>query len=253
MGRTTASDLTLDYLKISRQHARIERKGSNFILRDLDSTNGTWIGSQRVERHLLKNGDTFQIGPAQIVFKTGFAQEEMTIADVLDFRKGPQLSPVIFVPGMMGPELWLGSERVWPNVPYIFKHPNIFRYTEDTRLEARGVLNKMVIVPNLVTIEQYKRMGDYLVAELGMQFSVPTVSIFGYGLKTTTQLQLQRDMNGLFKKVFMGLEPTGDTSVPESSAVLLGSEIHPVQQYHGTLFVDNDVKMRLKLDLLRKH
>ncbi len=27
------------------------------------------------------------------------------------------------------------------------------------------------------------------------------------------------------------------------------TEIHPVQQYHGSLFVDNDVKMRLKLEL----
>jgi len=40
--------------------------------------------------------------------------------------------------------------------------------------------------------------------------------------------------------------------VPERSAVLDGTEIHPVQQYHGSLFVDNDVKMRLKLELSRK-
>ncbi len=33
--------------------------------------------------------------------------------------------------------------------------------------------------------------------------------------------------------------------------MLEGSEIHPVQQYHGSLFVDNDVKMRLKLELTR--
>jgi hypothetical protein len=37
----------------------------------------------------------------------------------------------------------------------------------------------------------------------------------------------------------------------QSSAVLPGSEIHPVQQNHGTLYVDNDVKMRLKLELTR--
>ena len=30
---------------------------------------------------------TFQIGPTQIVFKNGFSQEEMTIADELDLRR----------------------------------------------------------------------------------------------------------------------------------------------------------------------
>jgi len=37
----------------------------------------------------------------------------------------------------------------------------------------------------------------------------------------------------------------------EQSAYLPGSDIHPVQQHHGTLFVDNDVRMRLKLELTR--
>jgi hypothetical protein len=39
--------------------------------------------------------------------------------------------------------------------------------------------------------------------------------------------------------------------VPESSAILKGSEIHPVRQYHGALYTDNDVKMRLRLELTR--
>ena len=47
-------------------------------------------------------------------------------------------------------------------------------------------------------------------------------------------------------------EPGGDNTIPERSAVLEGSDIHPVQQYHGTLYVDNDVKMRLKLELTRE-
>ena len=63
IGRAAANNLTLDYVKISRNHARIERKGNSFILRDLQSTNGTLIGSTRIEQHALENGDTFRIGP----------------------------------------------------------------------------------------------------------------------------------------------------------------------------------------------
>jgi hypothetical protein len=87
--------------------------------------------------------------------------------------------------------------------------------------------------------------------ELGITSSVPTLSIFGYGLKTATEIKIQSDLNGMIQKAFMGIEPGGDSSVPESSAILPRTEIHPVRQYHGTLFNDKDVKMRLKLELLR--
>jgi len=81
--------------------------------------------------------------------------------------------------------------------------------------------------------------------ELGMHTSVPTLSIFGYGIKTIASVSLHRD-NGVWSHITYSTEPRGDNGVLEQSAVLPGSEIHPVQQYHGSLFVDNDVKMRLK-------
>jgi hypothetical protein len=87
--------------------------------------------------------------------------------------------------------------------------------------------------------------------ELGMASSVPTLSVFGYGLKTVTGLALQRGPKGEWGRVRLDASPGGDSTIPEVSSVLPGSEIHPVQQYHGSLFVDNDVKMRLKLELTR--
>lgn len=406
IGRASSNNLALDYLKTSRSHARIERKGSDFILRDLQSTNGTYIHDERIEQRTLKNGDTFRIGPTRIVFKSGFAQEEMTVVGGLDLRRQSGLKPVIFVPGTMGSQLYLGNERVWPNLNFLLKHPDVFRYTEDTKLRPKGILNEMVIVPNLVSIDQYNLLGDYLVEELGyergnnfMEFaydwrqdvrrsardlamfidgwnvkgpitiiahslgtlvsryyveklggknkvdrlmlmggphqgvpkiaanlltgvdllpfgimgkrlteiietfptcyqilplypcgidqngnpfhffedeswvkepyrpllrmarefrrelgtasSVPTLSIFGYGLKTASQMKIQRASDGTFQKVLIDAAPNGDSSVPENSAILPKTEIHPVKQYHGTLFNDNDVKMRLKLELSR--
>ena len=89
--------------------------------------------------------------------------------------------------------------------------------------------------------------------ELGAKSSIPTLSIFGYGLKTATQTADPAwILMGAFQKVSIDVGPSGDSSVPESSAVLPRTEIHPVRQYHGTLFNDKDVKMRLKLELLAR-
>ncbi|MGH2586004.1 MAG: esterase/lipase family protein, partial [Dehalococcoidia bacterium] len=86
---------------------------------------------------------------------------------------------------------------------------------------------------------------------LGTRSSVPTVSIFGYGQKTITDLNVRRDDEGRWQKLDFGFSAAGDDAVPETSAVLPGSEIHPVHQSHGALYVDNDVKMRLRLELTR--
>jgi CheY-like chemotaxis protein len=87
--------------------------------------------------------------------------------------------------------------------------------------------------------------------EVPMRSSISTVSIFGYGLKTPASVKVKRTDEGRWSGFDVTQEASGDTVVPETSAVMPGAEIHPVRQPHGTLFVDADVKMRLKLELTR--
>ena len=87
--------------------------------------------------------------------------------------------------------------------------------------------------------------------ELGFHASVPTVSIFGYGLKTVLRMKVNRRSDGSWEKMEPLDELGGDLTIPAGSAVLQNSEIHPVRQEHGSLYVDNDVKMRLKVELTR--
>ncbi len=47
---------------LSRDHFRLEVGVAAAILIDLDSTNGTFIATQRVERHILQEGDTLRAG-----------------------------------------------------------------------------------------------------------------------------------------------------------------------------------------------
>ena len=88
-------------------------------------------------------------------------------------------------------------------------------------------------------------------AELGTRSSVPAVSIYGYGMETVTDLQVLRAADGRWSKLDFQASRGGDTRVPEQSAILDGSDVHPVQQGHGSLYVDSDVKARLKVELLR--
>ncbi|HMD80146.1 MAG TPA: hypothetical protein VKE92_02490, partial [Anaerolineales bacterium] len=86
--------------------------------------------------------------------------------------------------------------------------------------------------------------------QLKQRSPVPSICIFGYGLKTITNIVVTRK-RGDHYEIKPIVEPKGDGTVPETSAMMPESEIHPVRQYHGTLFVDNDVKMRLKVELMR--
>ena len=69
IGRDGA-DLALDDGKVSRKHAEIGIFGPEaYVLRDLASTNGTWLNGRRIaEKAKLKNGDVIQIGDTRLRF-----------------------------------------------------------------------------------------------------------------------------------------------------------------------------------------
>jgi len=67
IGRSGA-DINLDDPEASRQHAALEIVGDIAILRDLGSTNGTWIELDRIEQHQLGNQQEFRIGSHVLMF-----------------------------------------------------------------------------------------------------------------------------------------------------------------------------------------
>ena len=407
IGRHPDCEIRLPFAKVSRRHASVERQGDAFVVRDLGSGNGTWIDNRAVESHRLRDGEAFRIGSTQLVYKQGFTMDDLTMIHGPFAEKKQRRIPVVFVPGLMGSELWAGSERLWPNVKLMFTDPDKMKLPDSGDLEPRGILNEVVIIPNLVKQDQYNRLGDFLVEgmgyergvdllefaydwrldvresakrlaktlaewdmeppivlmahslgclvsryyveklggknlvdrlilmggphlgvpkavfnllqgvdllpfglmgermrkilvtfpslyqilpvtpctfdqngqpidvmedaswiaetyhpllrqarefrkELGNRSSVPSVSIFGYGLKTIHKINVERGLEGEWKRVNFESDMRGDSTIPEWSTVLKGTEIHPVDQYHGSLFVDNDVKMRLKMELMQR-
>lgn len=69
IGRNPDNDLALPgELLVSRWHAEITCQGSHCLLRDLASTNGTWVDGQRIAQHPLAPGNRVQIGALQWLF-----------------------------------------------------------------------------------------------------------------------------------------------------------------------------------------
>lgn len=68
-GRAGSNTVVLKDAKVSRQHAQIQQQGSEFVVVDLNSSNGTFVNKQRVEEHVLANGDEIQIGDYVMQFQ----------------------------------------------------------------------------------------------------------------------------------------------------------------------------------------
>ncbi|MBK8996084.1 MAG: diguanylate cyclase [Myxococcales bacterium] len=79
LGRHTQSAIVLTDDGVSRKHARIVRQGDRYVLEDQGSANGTFVRGEKVDRHVLTDGDVFQLGPT-VMFRytyTDASQERM--------------------------------------------------------------------------------------------------------------------------------------------------------------------------------
>ena len=61
------ASIMLTDTEISRSHARLSIKGSNVVVEDLGSTNGTFVNGQKVATRVLKDGDKIQVGTTTIL------------------------------------------------------------------------------------------------------------------------------------------------------------------------------------------
>jgi diguanylate cyclase (GGDEF)-like protein len=70
-GRSTKCDIPIDQESVSRHHARIFWDGAGYRLKDLGSTNGTYVNDLLVTEGPLADGDQVKIGRTILKFMTG--------------------------------------------------------------------------------------------------------------------------------------------------------------------------------------
>jgi hypothetical protein len=71
IGRSPESEVFLDDVTVSRNHALLVRRRDGLYIDDLGSLNGTYVNRHRVESHKLVDGDELQVGKYKLTYLEG--------------------------------------------------------------------------------------------------------------------------------------------------------------------------------------
>ena len=88
IGRDPSNDLVLPDAMVSRRHAVIEYRGSQYYIRDCNSSNGSLVNGDRVSERTLRDGDLVAIGTARLLFRDDVADSG---AKVVQHPSSPRL------------------------------------------------------------------------------------------------------------------------------------------------------------------
>jgi pSer/pThr/pTyr-binding forkhead associated (FHA) protein len=70
LGRAKGNDIRLTEMNVSRQHARLIKRGDAFFIEDLESYNGTFVNAARLgDAEPIHDGDLIQIGDYVVLFE----------------------------------------------------------------------------------------------------------------------------------------------------------------------------------------
>lgn len=78
VGLSERFELTLTDPTVSKKHAEIVHDQRGFILRDLGSTNGTWLGTTKIDEALINHNTTFRVGRTLLLFE--LLDEDLEVA-----------------------------------------------------------------------------------------------------------------------------------------------------------------------------
>ncbi|MEY4511235.1 MAG: hypothetical protein RLZZ450_3357 [Pseudomonadota bacterium] len=71
IGRERGNQIVLPSDSVSRRHCRIDRRKAAWCIKDLGSTNGTYVNDELVEEYQLRRGDQIKVGDTIFKYLTG--------------------------------------------------------------------------------------------------------------------------------------------------------------------------------------
>jgi pSer/pThr/pTyr-binding forkhead associated (FHA) protein len=78
IGRSPGIPIRLRDSRASREHAQIRKVNSSWAVKDLGSTNGTFVNDKRVSQGTLSHGDQIRIGSTEFLFLDSEGDEKKT-------------------------------------------------------------------------------------------------------------------------------------------------------------------------------
>lgn len=82
IGRRPSSDLYLDNLAVSGEHAVIVKQENDYYVTDLGSTNGTLVNGEIITSHLLQHADVIELGKFQLKYLNDSFSEGASVDNV---------------------------------------------------------------------------------------------------------------------------------------------------------------------------
>jgi signal transduction histidine kinase len=88
IGRASESDVQLDDPMVASRHAEVVRQpDGSYVVRDLGSRRGTFVGSKKISEAPLVDGDELLIGPVRLQFEVEAAKPAMPTNDAEELRR----------------------------------------------------------------------------------------------------------------------------------------------------------------------
>ena len=75
MGRAPDNHIVVNDRRVSRRHAVLKREGTNYVLEDLGTPNGTFVNDQRIQRQVLAPGDAIRLGQSVFTYRVPVAEQ----------------------------------------------------------------------------------------------------------------------------------------------------------------------------------
>ena len=90
VGRLPDNALQIPEASVSSHHCEVQLRGNDLFVRDLDSTNGTFINGEKIKEGTVKPGQILRLGVVDMRLETGDAQ-----ASAVDKKKLMEQTRVI--------------------------------------------------------------------------------------------------------------------------------------------------------------
>ncbi len=76
LGRSSDNHIVVNDKLVSRRHSVLKREGANYVLEDLGTSNGTFVNNQRIQRHVLSQGDVIKLGQTYFTYRLPVAERK---------------------------------------------------------------------------------------------------------------------------------------------------------------------------------